>query len=240
MTRPRAQPSSIRGPAVTEPIDRRAAATRLHIIRAASRQFARRPYALVSLDDILADAEVTKGAMYFHFRSKHALALAIIDHQSSLARAAADKMLALKLSGLETLVDISYAIAVDDLCDDAARAGLNLLASIGNTDRIRVSFLGEWMKAFAEIFRRAISEGDVADDRDAEGISRLLVSMYLGIRQTSDLNQPERFLQDLQQAWLLVLSGVANPDRMDYLTQFIRRRTALAISRAAALRRDAP
>ena len=59
--------------------DGRADATRRQILRAASHQFARRAYHDVGLDDILADAELTKGAMYFHFRSKHALAVAIID-----------------------------------------------------------------------------------------------------------------------------------------------------------------
>ena len=66
---------------MTEQIDRRADTTRLQILRAASRQFAHKSYSLVSLDDILADAEVTKGAMYFHFRSKHALASAIIEYR---------------------------------------------------------------------------------------------------------------------------------------------------------------
>jgi len=82
---------------VTEQLDRRADTTRHQILRAASRQFARRPYSLVSLDDILADAEVTKGAMYFHFRSKHALAMAIIEHRFVLASASVNELLARKI-----------------------------------------------------------------------------------------------------------------------------------------------
>ena len=66
---------------MTEQLDRRADTTRVQILRAASRQFARKSYSLVSLDDILADAEVTKGAMYFHFPSKYALASAIIEYR---------------------------------------------------------------------------------------------------------------------------------------------------------------
>ena len=70
---------------MTEQLDRRADTTRLQILRAASHQFAHKAYSLVSLDDILADAEVTKGAMYFHFRSKYALASAIIEHRAASA-----------------------------------------------------------------------------------------------------------------------------------------------------------
>jgi AcrR family transcriptional regulator len=221
---------------VTEQIDRRADSTRVQILRAASRQFAHKSYSLVSLDDILADAEVTKGAMYFHFRSKHALASAIIEYRAAVARGAVNELLALKLSGLETLIDISYLIAVEDIGDELARAGLNLLESIGRTDGLQASVLGDWVAAFAAITRKAVDEGDIVEHHDPQGIALLLVSMYLGLRQTSNLAEPERFLRDLQQAWALMLPGIAKPDRIDYLTQFIKRRTAVAIKKATPLR----
>ena len=220
---------------MSDPIDRRADTTRLQILRAASRQFARKSYSLVSLDDILADAEVTKGAMYFHFRSKHALATAIIEYRFAVARGAVDELVALKLSGLETLIDITYLIAVDDIGDESARAGLNLLESIGRTDTLQASVLGDWVVAFAAITRRAVEDGDVVEHHEPEDIARLLVSMYLGLRQTSNLAEPDRFLHDLERVWGLILPGIAKPDRIDYLTQFVKRRTAVAIKKATPL-----
>jgi AcrR family transcriptional regulator len=221
---------------VTEQIDKRADTTRLQILRAASRQFARKSYSLVSLDDILADAEVTKGAMYFHFRSKHALASAIVEYRAAVARGAVNELLALKLSGLETLIDIFYLIAIDDIGDESARAGLNLLESIGRTDGLQASVLSDWVTAFSAIARKAVEEGDIVEHHEPEVIARLLVSMYLGLRQTSNLAEPERFLRDLEHAWELMLPGIANRDRIDYLAQFIKRRTAVAIKKAAPLR----
>jgi AcrR family transcriptional regulator len=223
---------------VTEQLDRRADTTRQHILRAASRQFARRSYSLVSLDDILADAEVTKGAMYFHFRSKHALAAAIIEHRFVLASASVDALLARKLSGLETLIDIVYLVAVEDIGDEIARAGLNLLESIGRTDGLQAGVLGQWVDAFAAIAGKAIKDGDIISDRDPRGIAKLLVSMYLGLRQTSNLAEPEQFLHDLENAWTLVLPGFVKPDRIDYLNQFIKRRTAVAQKKATPLAAD--
>jgi AcrR family transcriptional regulator len=220
---------------VTEQLDRRADTTRLQILRAASGQFARKPYSLVSLDDILADAEVTKGAMYFHFRSKYALASAIIEHRTAVARAAVDELLARRLSGLETLIDICYLVAVEDIGDETARAGLNLLESIGRTEGLQEDFVGPWIAAFTAIARKAAKDGDLIAGRDSEGIAKLLISMYLGLRQTSDLDEPERFLHDLQNMWGLVLPGFVKADRIDYLNQFIKRRTAVALKRAAPL-----
>ncbi len=146
---------------MTEQLDRRADGTRLQILLAASHEFARKSYSQVSLDDILAHAEVTKGAMYFHFRSKHELALAIIEHQSLLEVESMTEVLARKLSGLETLVDISCLIVARDISDDVGRAGLNLLESIGRADGVQTRVLGDWARAFAEVIRRAIAEGDV-------------------------------------------------------------------------------
>ena len=220
---------------MTEQLDKRADTTRQHILRAASRQFARKSYSLVSLDDILADAEVTKGAMYFHFRSKHALAAAIIEYRFVLARASVDELIARRLSGLETLIDISYLVAVEDIGDDIARAGLNLLESIGRTDGLQANMLGQWVDAFATIAGKAIRDGDIIEDRDPRAIARLLVSMYLGLRQTSNLAEPEHFLRDLENLLVHALLGFVKPDRVDYLNQFVKRRTAVAIKKATPL-----
>jgi AcrR family transcriptional regulator len=223
---------------VTDHIDRPADATRLQILRAAARQFARKSYSSVSLDDILADAEVTKGAMYFHFRSKHALASAIVEYRAGIGREAVDELLARRLSGLETLIDICYLIAVDDIGDKTARAALNLLESLGRTDGLQAKMLAQWVKAFGEIVRKAVDDGDIVGDCDPDAIAKLLVSMYLGLRQTSNLADPEQVLQDLQNVWALILPGFTTRDRIDYLTMFIQRRTAVALRRAKPFNTD--
>jgi len=151
------------------------------------------------------------------------------------ARASVDELLARKLSGIETLVDISYLVAIEDMGDETARAGLNLLQSIGRTDGLQEDVLGQWVTAYAAITRKAARDGDLIADRDPEGIARLLVSMYLGLRQTSSLAQPERLLHDLENIWLLVLPGFVKPDRIAYLNQFIKRRTAVALKKATSL-----
>jgi TetR/AcrR family transcriptional regulator, transcriptional repressor for nem operon len=149
-------------------------------VRAAAQQFAHKPYTLVNLDDVVAAVDVSRGAMYFHFPSKQALALAVIDEADKLGREAAAGVLANKLSGLETLIDLSYLAAVLDLSDDLARAGLYLLESIGRTDGVKATSLRESINALAQIARRAVDEGDIAEGRDPEDIARLLVSMYIG------------------------------------------------------------
>lgn len=218
----------------TESADGRADSTRQQILRAAAHQFARRAYHDVGLDDILAEAELNKGAMYFHFRSKHALAVAIIEQHTSMGRVAVEDLLSRQLSGLETLIDFCYLIAVQDISKDVARAALHLIESVGRTEGLQASLLGGWVDALASVAERAISEGDVAQRWEPRDIGRLIVSMYLGLRQTSDLDDPRSFLLDLERNWVLILAAVLQPDRADYFAQFLRRRTALAVKAAPA------
>src|ERR1700759_215765 len=147
-------------PMKTTTADGRADATRQQILRAASYQFARRSYHDVGLDDILTDAELTKGAMYFHFRSKHALAVAIVETQTAAGSAAMQDLLSRNLSGLETLIDFSYLIAAQDTQTDATRAGLNLLESVGRAEGLQERLLDGWIQALAGVVERAIADGD--------------------------------------------------------------------------------
>jgi TetR/AcrR family transcriptional regulator, transcriptional repressor for nem operon len=220
---------------MTETTDSRADSTRQQILRAAAHQFARQPYHQVGLDDVLAEAELTKGAMYFHFRSKHALALAIVEDQTTRFSEAVADLLARKFSGLETLVDFSYLLAVRDISEDVTRAGLHLVESIGRIEGLQANLLGGWVQIIADTVKRAVDEGDVLDERDPSEVGRLLVSIYMGLRQTSNLDEPEQFLSDLEKTWAIVLPGIMRPDRIDYFRQFIRRRTAIAIGSTSAL-----
>jgi len=54
------------------------ASKRRAILSAAARQFARRPYQEVLLDEIAADAQVAKGTLYLYFKNKADLYLALV------------------------------------------------------------------------------------------------------------------------------------------------------------------
>lgn len=63
--------------------------TRARILRAAYAQFRKRGYARSSMDEIAAQAKLTKRSLYTHFTSKDALLEAVLDEQSSLFEATA-------------------------------------------------------------------------------------------------------------------------------------------------------
>ena len=104
---------------------------------------------------------------------------------------------------------------------------MNLLDTVGRTEGLQPKLLNGWTKHSPALpacdrRRRRLRTSDPED------VGRLIVSMYVGLRQTSDLDEPERFL-DLEKCWALILTGILQPDRIDFFRQFVGRRTALAI-----------
>ena len=217
---------------MTVPNERRADTTRQRLIAAAARLFANRPYSMVSLDDILAEAELTKGAMYFHFASKQALALAIIADLAEMCRAAITELVARKMSGLETLIDLIYLLTVQETQNVVARAGVRLLDALENT-ALGATWWQSWIEFVASLIQKAITEGDDLDHHNPEDIAKTLVALWVGLRRISDLDQPERRLDNLQKTWILTLPSFTNPDRIDYFTQFIKRHHALAMAKVS-------
>src|ERR671937_524908 len=56
------------------------------ILEAAERVFARRGYHHTAVDDIAAEADTSKGGIYFHFPTKQAIFLALLDRLAALLR----------------------------------------------------------------------------------------------------------------------------------------------------------
>ncbi|MGH3642146.1 MAG: TetR family transcriptional regulator [Mycobacterium sp.] len=214
---------------MSELADSRADVTRQAILDAASRQFAERSFSSVSLDDIVADTDVSKSALYFHFRSKHSLALAIIEHHAEEVRAATMELLTHQRSGLETMIEITFMVATRDARDDYARAAMNLFGEVRSPGAPPVGLVDEWVKGSITVLEQAIADGDVRADCDPEDLAQVLVGHYVGMRQVSDLNDAATFLTRVGNSWRTTLPGFANPDRIDYLTQFVERRAVVAI-----------
>ncbi|MET0474810.1 MAG: TetR/AcrR family transcriptional regulator [Mycobacterium sp.] len=214
---------------MNESADTRADITRQAILDAASRQFAERSFSSVSLDDIVADTDVSKSALYFHFRSKQSLALEIIEHHAGDVRASTMELLTRQRSGLETMIEITFMVATRDARDPYARAAMNLIGEVRSPGRPPVGLVDEWIKGAITVLEQAIADGDVRADCDPEDLARVLVSHYVGVRHVSDLDDPAVFLTNVANSWRTTLPGFANPDRIDYLTEFVARRSAAAI-----------
>lgn len=107
------------------------------------------------------------------------------------------------------------------------------MESVGLSDGLQEKLFDRWIKALARVAEQAKGEGDINEHCDPQDIGRLMVSLHTGLRKTSNLDDPERFLRDLEKCWSLLLTGILQPDRIEYFQQFLRRRAALAINTSA-------
>lgn len=90
--------------------------TRAEIMRLATARFAEHGYAGVALEDLMAEAGLTRGALYHHFGSKQGLFQAVVEHAQrgvaqAVERASAghDDVLADFLAGCRAFLEASLA-----------------------------------------------------------------------------------------------------------------------------------
>src|SRR5262249_27444487 len=111
------------GMAVTK--QHRAMVTRDRILLGAAQVFDRYGYSTTTLNDVIAQAGVTKGALYFHFSSKEDLASAVIEQQHTLSVAPARRLLDESVpGGLESVIRLSQGLASQLTSDVIVRAGI--------------------------------------------------------------------------------------------------------------------
>jgi AcrR family transcriptional regulator len=199
------------------------------ILDAATRRFAATPFTVVSVGDIADDARVAKASVYGHFGSKDELAIAVIDRDLRTLEAERDSILVHSLPGLESLIDVNYAVAVYDLTRLGARARIRLLGSIDHACSRTDRRLDAWVAAMAAPTEHAIAQHDFKQLQVTE-LTRFLASMYFGVQRTLSWDEPESYLRALQRSWNWTLPGLLHQERIPYFEDFLERRTAHAIA----------
>jgi AcrR family transcriptional regulator len=163
----------------------RAYATREAILHAAAEEFDRLGYERTSLTAVLARAGLTKGAFYFHFASKEAVARALIERQSELWAQVRQAWHERGVDPLSALYGM-FAESADRMAADVVlRAGVRL-----NADR-EIGYPGvpsthlTWEKMIASYVAEAGERGDLRSGVDPDAVARTLCGAALGARLIS-------------------------------------------------------
>ncbi len=188
----------------------RARATRLAILSAAAEHFARNGYHATSLDSVLADSGGTKGALYFHFASKEALARAVIaemvqrwrDVRGQVSRRGLDP-----LSALLTLVDEVIKRLIED---PIARGGTRLLNDLPRRTQDSGGHYGCGERDASALLAQAAQAGLLRKGIDPALVARQIVALIAGHRQICDAVADRHDLrQRVDEAWTLLLPTIA-------------------------------
>jgi len=197
----------------------RAVETRAAIIRAAADVFGMLGFGGASMADICVAAGLTKGALYFHFVSKDALALAVIDAQHERAIALGDELLHSDQPGLQVLLRMAFELGKQVRDDPVSRAGIRLTMESSNLSVPVVTPYKDWMAACEVLLRRAIRDGDVRPDVDVAAAAHFISPAFTGVQVVSGvLTGRADLMQRLIEMWSFVLPSLVVPERWEQLS----------------------
>ena len=177
------------------------------MLLAAADVFARRGYAAATMSDILNEAGVTKGALYFHFRSKQDLAHAIFAEDLRFADADALS----SGSPLQDLIDLSHAFATALQTNAVARASVRLAIELTFTPGEQPTGYATWHTATTMLLERAQERGELADDVTPACAANVIVGSFTGLQLLSEATSQRADLHTtLVDWWRLLLPGLAS------------------------------
>src|SRR6185437_3036703 len=175
----------------------RAQATRQAILTAAAEHFARNGYHATSLDSVLADSGGTKGALYFHFASKDALARAVVAEMVQRWQDLRSQV----SNGLDPLTTLLM------LVDEVISRLLNDLPVTEEQARAHYGF-GE--QEALDLLTQAAHAGLLREGIDPSVAARQIVAIVAGHRQICDaLGQRHHLRPQVEQALNLLLPAIA-------------------------------
>ena len=167
---------------------RRDFGNRQRILEAATRLFHQRGFQPTSLDDIITESGVCRSNLYYHFASKEALGLAVLDGLA--ARFGADIIegtLRDERRPARQRLEQFLAAVTDGLDAAACRRGCpfgNLAAELaGDHPKFRERLGGlfrRWEEAVVVCLRDGVRRGEFRPDLDLDRVATALVSQFEG------------------------------------------------------------
>jgi AcrR family transcriptional regulator len=198
--------------------------TRRKIIDAAVELFNESGYSNTGLGDIIERAGMTKGALYHHFNSKEALAVAIIEEASDILLKTFQAITRSSAPALESMIHGVLVVVALGNTDKLVRMGAVLLRIFAKFSEVSTRNYGVWLAEMAAQAQRAQLQGDLRGDIDAQFAGEYIVSAMLGAELISNsVSGGEDLLERVTRTWEFVLPAVASEHSLPYLREFLAR-----------------
>ncbi|WP_216209614.1 ScbR family autoregulator-binding transcription factor [Amycolatopsis aidingensis] len=193
----------------------RAARTRRNLLVAAAEVFEREGFSGANLHAVCDRAKVTKGALYCHFRSKDALAVALVEHQALESYALRDELLRRGLGPAQTLIDLSFAFVRRLEEDLMTRIGNRLLREATIFDRAGAGQVIGWTTIVRDLLKSADRAGELRPGLNLRQVAEGMVGEFLGLQLISQALTGQRDLHArLRRAWRAQLPSLVQPNAL--------------------------
>jgi AcrR family transcriptional regulator len=200
----------------------RAQRTRRAILQAAATAFETRGYGATRLQDITAQQDVSKGALYFHFPSKESLAIAIIQENDALWPELIEKLRPQYPRAIELLIEFSWRVGEAFLDNVLTRAGMRLMLETKLTDPSLPPPFSTWIGNVREVLAEAQEQGDLLPGVITANVARFMVATFTGLQQvvlsSGGPTDPEQCIAEM---WRCLLPGLVPSDRLAELKELL-------------------
>lgn len=211
------------------PLQARAELTRRKIIESGVDLFHELGYGETGLTDVLQRAGVSKGAFYYHFDSKEAVAVAIIeefDRRCGEIVAAEFDPEAPRLAGL---IGATFGVQNMMCSDKVGQTGQQLSQALGQVSGAGSRVYTGWTERFTEMVRLVVDAGELRAETEVEDVAEAVWAMVLGCHLVSAAVGDDPFAR-ISRAWRVVLRSIVPPsattDITDLVDQVSRRYSA--------------
>lgn len=193
------------------PQQERSQARRAAILESAASIFDRVGYGTASLSQIATEAGLGQGLLYFYFRTKEAMALAVIQEQNDRTFAAMGQN-ADPESPFSTLVRASRGIGELLLTDAVVRAGIRLSLEQGVFAEPTSDFYDQWIQGVVDAFAAARDAGEINDSIAPELLGANVVAYFTGVQLVSNVRTERKDLMSaLDTMWSVLVDALATP-----------------------------
>ncbi|MEU1403239.1 ScbR family autoregulator-binding transcription factor [Streptomyces sp. NPDC005728] len=191
-------------------LQERAIRTRRNILVAAADVFADVGYEAATISEILHRANVTKGALYFHFSSKEQLAQAVLTDQLKSVPDSPPRELVLQ-EGLDAGFLLAHLLSSGD---PMVRGSIRLTVDQGSPhdglDR-RVP-MASWVAHNAELLERAKVNGELLPQVDVQAAAKAFVAAFTGAQVLSKImNDHGDLMERVVDLYRHLMSSIAVP-----------------------------
>ncbi|MDL4777361.1 ScbR family autoregulator-binding transcription factor [Spirillospora sp. NBC_01491] len=198
----------------------RASRKRRMILEAAAETFEERGYAGTRLQDIIDRRGVSKGSLYFHFSSKEALALAVVQECRDVWDALIVELREEHTRAMPMLIALSRRLVCAFRSDSLMWAGVRLMVDrqlIGSSVDPRSA---AWAGELADLLNEARVQGDLKPDVDTGAVAGFMMAAFIGLQYAANGDR-----KDLQRCvlamWRTTLPGLVLPAKLDELVPLL-------------------
>jgi AcrR family transcriptional regulator len=207
----------------------RSEATRQKIIDSAVDLINEIGYPAAGLADIIERAELTKGALYYHFDSKEALATAIIEEGGGRVIAAFVSAGRPGSPAMENLIHGVFMVGDTISNDVLAAAASRLLRTFGGFNPAAKNTYARFLEEMTRRVKSAVAEDDVRSDLDPDVIARTIYGAMLGTELLSAaLSGGDDLGRQMAGTWEVLLPAIVQPDSLNYYREFLARQSMRA------------